>query len=84
MYRGREINLTATEGLILSHLATNAGVSVSHASLSEAVWGEDFPGAAKGLKVYINRLRAKLEENHKLPELIVTKPGFGYQLTKKN
>jgi two-component system response regulator VicR len=78
----KEISLTPTEGRILHHLMRNAGQVVTHASLADAVWGEDYPGAVDSLKVYIRRLREKLEGEPQDPKLIVTKAGVGYLLVK--
>ena len=81
-YRDKEISLTPTEGRILNHLMRNAGQVVTHSSLADAVWGEDYPGAVDSLKVYIRRLREKLEIEPQDPQLIVTKAGVGYLLIK--
>lgn len=62
----------------------NAGQVVTHGSLSDAVWGEDYPGAIDSLKVYIRRLREKLEIEPQQPQLIVTKAGIGYLMIKPN
>jgi two-component system response regulator VicR len=78
----KEISLTPTEGRILHHLMRNAGQVITHASLADAVWGEDYPGAVDSLKVYIRRLREKLESQPQDPKLIVTKAGVGYLLVK--
>jgi two-component system, OmpR family, response regulator VicR len=77
-----DINITRTEGLIINHLMRNAGHVVTHASLAEAVWGTDYPDSAQSLKVYIRRLREKLEDDPGDPRLILTKPGIGYFLAK--
>ncbi|MFC1992404.1 response regulator transcription factor [Chloroflexota bacterium] len=74
-YGEKEIDLTRTEGQILYHLMKNAGHVVSHSKLSEAVWGEDYPAATDSLKVYISRLREKLEKATTNPHLILTKTG---------
>jgi two-component system, OmpR family, response regulator VicR len=78
----KDISLTPTEGRILIHLMRNAGQVVTHGSLADAVWGEDYPGAVDSLKVYIRRLREKLEIEPKQPQLIITKAGVGYLLVK--
>lgn len=81
-YGGKEINLTVTENHILSHLMTNAGRVVTHSSLAEAIWGDDYPGSADSLKVHIRRLREKIEEDPSHPTLILTRTGVGYFLAK--
>jgi two-component system response regulator VicR len=82
-YKNKEISLTPTEGRILHHLMRNAGQVVTHSSLADAVWGEDYPGAVDSLKVYIRRLREKLEMEPQQPQLILTKAGVGYTLVKQ-
>lgn len=77
-----QIRLTRTEGLIIQHLMLNAGKVVTHASLAEAVWGTDYPDSPQSLKVYIRRLREKIETDPSQPTLILTKPGIGYSLTE--
>jgi len=79
---GREIALTITESHILGHLMKNAGHVVTHMSLAEAVWGDDYPGVADSLKVHIRRLREKIEVAPSDPQLILTKTGVGYFLAK--
>lgn len=83
-HNDKEINLTPTEGRILHHLMRNAGQVVTHSSLADAVWGEDYPGAVDSLKVYIRRLREKLEAEPQQPQLILTKAGVGYLMTRPN
>ncbi len=82
IYDQREINLTRTEGLILHSLMRNAGRAVPYSALAEAVWGEDYPDATNAIKVYILRLRQKLEVDSSHPKLILTRTGIGYLLTK--
>ncbi|MFC2033539.1 response regulator transcription factor [Chloroflexota bacterium] len=79
----REVSLTITETSILSHLMKNAGYVVTHSSLAEVVWGDDYPGAADSVKVHIRRLREKIEENPSNPQFIITKSGIGYLFSKK-
>lgn len=79
---GREIALTVTENHILGHLMKNAGHIVTHSSLAEAVWGDDYPGAADSLKVHIRRLREKIEDNPSQPKHILTRTGVGYFLAR--
>jgi two-component system response regulator VicR len=82
-HKNREINLTVTESRILGHLMRNAGHVVTHSSIAEVVWGNDYPGAADSVKVHIRRLREKIEENPSNPELIITRPGVGYLFSRQ-
>lgn len=81
-YNGKEIYLTTTEGLILKKLAENAKKIVSYSALSETIWGESYPGAVDSLRVYILRLRRKLEIDPKNPTLIISHANLGYSLLK--
>ncbi len=78
----REVALTVTETHITAHLMKNGGRVVTHTSLAEAVWGDDYPGATDSLKVHIRRLREKIEEDPSSPKLILTRTGVGYFLAK--
>ena len=78
----RKARLTSTEGQILSHLMRNVGRVVTHSNLAETVWGEDYDGAVDSLKVYIRRLREKLEADASHPRLILAKTGVGYLLAR--
>ena len=81
-YGKKEIDLTPTEKHILYNLMKNAGQVVTYSSLAELLWGEDYVNAADSLKVYIRRLREKIEADPSNPTLILTKAGVGYQLAK--
>ena len=81
-YQSKEIALTITESRLLAHLMRNAGHVVTHSSLAEAVWRNDYPGAADSLKVHIRRLREKIEPDPSHPQLILTRTGVGYFLAK--
>ena len=82
IFNNQEIKLTNTERRILHHLMRNCGHVVTYASLAEAVWGGDYPDASNSLKVYIRRLREKIEVDPGDPKLILPTSGIGYALTK--
>ena len=77
-----EMGLTRTEGAILSQLMKNAGQVVPYDRLAETVWGEDYPGVTENLRVYVRRLREKIEEDPANPQFILTKVGLGYSMPK--
>ena len=74
---GRSIPLTNTEYRLLYHLVRNAGRIVSHRDLLQTAWGSDNYGEDV-VRVYVSRLRAKIEPNPAQPRYIVTKSGLGY------
>jgi DNA-binding response OmpR family regulator len=77
--RGALVALTPTEYNLLFQLATNAGRVLSHDELLKKVWGDEYREEVHYLKVYVGRLRTKLERDPARPELILTVRGVGYQ-----
>ncbi len=79
---GRPVKLTPTEYNLLHYLVVNAGTVLTHRALLEKVWGEEYTDAPEYLKVYIQRLRNKLEEDPSHPKLILSERGVGYKFVK--
>jgi two-component system, OmpR family, KDP operon response regulator KdpE len=77
--RGAEVRLTPTEFGLLEQLVTNAGKVLTHRYLLQKVWGQEYGGEFEYLRVYINRLRQKLEPEPARPALLLTEPGVGYR-----
>ena len=75
------ISLTPTEYSLLQCLAINANKVLTHSMLLQSVWGSEYSSEKEYLRVFIRRLRQKLEPDPKNPEHILTIPGVGYQLT---
>lgn len=76
--RGQPVRLTATEYRLLYHLVRNAGRVLPHETLLARVWGREYTDEINYLKVYISRLRAKLEDDPRNPQHILTEHGVGY------
>lgn len=76
--QGRQVRLTPTEYKLLYQLALNAGRVMLHEDLLRRVWGPEYEDEIGYLRVYISRLRRKIEENPDQPEYIRSEPGFGY------
>lgn len=74
---GRSIPLTNTEYRLLYHLVRNTGTIVSHRELLHSAWGSDNYGEDV-VRVYVSRLRAKIEPDPARPRFILTKAGMGY------
>lgn len=74
----QEINVTSKEFDMLLLLVTNPGKVYSRDELLRAIWGEDYPGDARTVDVYIRRLREKIEPNASEPKYVHTKWGVGY------
>jgi two-component system KDP operon response regulator KdpE len=75
----RLVSLTPTEYNLLYHLVTNAGRLMPHEMLLAKVWGHEYRDEVHYLKVYVGRLRSKLERDPQQPEYILTVRGVGYQ-----
>lgn len=77
--RDRPVPLTPIEYNLLYHLATNAGRVMAHETLLAKVWGQEYRNESHYLKVYVGRLRTKIEDDPQQPRYIVTVRGVGYQ-----
>jgi two-component system KDP operon response regulator KdpE len=78
---GQSVKLTPVEYKLLYHLVRNAGHLMPHQALLDRVWGADYVAGPEHLKVFINRLRAKLRRPHG-PEYIETERGRGYRFVR--
>jgi len=81
--KGNEVRLTATEYAMLRPLVRHAGKVLTHRHLLLEAWGPDYVGQTHYLRVYMARLREKLEAVPSRPELLITEPGVGYRLIVK-
>jgi DNA-binding response OmpR family regulator len=77
--RGEPVALTATEYQLLYHLVRNAGRVLRHETLLAKVWGHEYTEELDYLRVYIRRLRRKLEADPERPQHILTERGVGYR-----
>lgn len=78
---GNPVQLTSVEYRLLYHLARNAGRVMSHDALLSLIWGEDRQAGRDHLKVFVSRLRAKIETPSGL-RFIETERGLGYRFSK--
>jgi len=77
--KGIPVQLTPTEYGLLFHLTRNAGRVLKHAELLAKVWGREYVEEIDYLKVYIRRLRRKLEVDSATTGRIVSERGVGYK-----
>jgi two-component system KDP operon response regulator KdpE len=80
---GKEVGLTAMEYALLHLLVTNRGKIMMHKNILRTLWGPRFESHTNYLRVYMRRLRQKLEDNPDQPMYLVTVAGFGYRLNDK-
>ena len=80
--RGERVALTATEYRLLFQLVRNAGHVVPREALLARVWGDEYRDQTDYLKVYVSRLRGKLEDDPDRPRYILTERGLGYRFAR--
>jgi DNA-binding response OmpR family regulator len=79
---GKDIHFTPTEFNLLAELATHPGEALSHDALLTRVWGPEYRYETQYLKVYVGRLRDKIEPSPEDPRLIQTVRGVGYRFAR--
>jgi len=82
MVRGanRDTRLTPTECGILEHLASHMNQTVPSNDLVKTLWGSDPQKGVHSLRLFIRKLRNKLEPDPAHPRYLVTEPTIGYRL----
>jgi len=81
---GHEVKLTPTEYSVLQQLALNQDKVLTHTMLLQSVWGNEYSSEKEYLRVFIGRLRKKIEPDYKRPRYIRTIPGVGYHMATVN
>jgi two-component system, OmpR family, response regulator RegX3 len=79
---GAPVALPLKEFDLLEVLLRNAGRVLTRGQLIDRVWGADYIGDTKTLDVHITRLRAKIEDDPRIPQLLLTVRGLGYKLER--
>ncbi len=77
---GEERRLPNREFELLRFLAENPNIVFSKEELFEKIWGYDYVADAATVSVHINRLREKIEDDARNPQIIETIWGAGYRL----
>jgi len=72
--------LTRTECEILEHLAAHINQTVPSGDLVKTLWGADPQKGVHSLRLFIRKLRNKLEPDPAHPRYLVTEPAIGYRL----
>ena len=76
---GRSSHLTAKEFDLLSYLLARPNKTIAHRELLQAVWGPDYGDELEYLRVFINRLRKKIEPDPSKPQFLMTDAWAGYR-----
>ncbi|HWG45679.1 MAG TPA: response regulator transcription factor [Gemmataceae bacterium] len=80
-YRGTSLNLTPLEVDVLWQLVRYPGQALSHAFLTEQIWGYKNVNDATLLKGHVSSIRRKLRDAGGQEEMIRTVHGVGYSFT---
>ncbi|MGI5834985.1 MAG: response regulator transcription factor [Chloroflexota bacterium] len=84
MVRDKEVQMSRTEWQLLQQLALNAGKVMLHEDLLVRTWGPEYRDDMEYLRVWISRLRRKIEADAAHPKYLRTVPGVGYILAEQN
>jgi two-component system KDP operon response regulator KdpE len=78
---GTKVPLSPKEYRLLQVLAQHAGNVVTHQHLLREVWGVTHVHDAHYLRIFVRKLRQKIEAEPTRPRILVTELGVGYRLT---
>jgi two-component system, OmpR family, KDP operon response regulator KdpE len=76
---GRTSRLTAKEFDLLSYFLLRPNKTIAHRELLQAIWGPDYGDELEYLRVFVNRLRKKIEPDPSNPRFLVTDAWAGYR-----
>ncbi|MEJ2513472.1 MAG: response regulator transcription factor [Anaerolineales bacterium] len=76
---GKALEVTPTEFNLLVLLMRNAGKVLTHQMILKKVWGPEYGQEAEYLRVYVGRLRQKIEKDPSQPQHLITEHGIGYR-----
>jgi two-component system, OmpR family, KDP operon response regulator KdpE len=77
--RGKVVEITPTEFNLLVYFMKNAGKALPHRLILQHVWGTEYGDEAEYLRVYVGKLRQKIEPDPLKPQYIHTEHGIGYR-----
>ena len=78
---GKPLDLTPIEFELLYTLMADAGRVFRHRDLLKRVWGQQYDSEVEYVRVYVGRLRRKIEDDPSNPSLILTEHGLGYRFS---
>lgn len=81
--KDKEIDLTYMEYKLLKLFMTEPGRVFTKAQIFELVWESEYYYTDNTVVVYISKLRDKIEDDSKNPQMIKTVRGLGYRFEKQ-
>jgi two-component system KDP operon response regulator KdpE len=79
---GSRLTLTPKEYRLLQVLAQHAGNVVTHQHLLKEVWGSVHVHDTHYLRIFVRKLRQKIEPDPNAPRVLMTELGVGYRLAQ--
>jgi two-component system, OmpR family, KDP operon response regulator KdpE len=79
---GKRLDLTSTELRLLVYLTEHAGHILSHQQILREIWGPEYEDNLDYTKLFIWRLRRKIEPDPSHPRYILTERGIGYRMVE--
>lgn len=76
---GHVVDLTPTEFNLLVYFMKNTGKTLPHRAILQNVWGMEYGDEAEYLRVYVGKLRQKIEGDPMKPKYLHTEHGIGYR-----
>jgi len=77
---GKRLNLTPKEYRLLQVLAQHPGKVITHQNLLKTVWGQAQVNNPQYLRIFVRKLRQKIEADPNRPKVLLTELGVGYRL----
>ncbi len=77
---GKRLNLTPKEYRLLQVLAQHPGKVITHQNLLKTVWGQAHVNNTQYLRIFVRKLRQKIELDPNRPTILLTELGVGYRL----
>jgi len=75
-----EVRLSPKQYRLLQILVSNAGKVVTHRQLLTGIWGSAHPDDVQYLRVFVRKLRRRIEADPARPRYLMTELGVGYRL----
>jgi two-component system KDP operon response regulator KdpE len=76
---GQHVDLTPTELRLLLLLAENESRVLTHRQILERIWGAEYADDVDYVKLFVYRLRRKIEADPENPRYILSERGIGYR-----
>ncbi len=81
---GVRLQLSPKEYRVLQLLARHAGNVVTHQQLLKEAWGVKHVHDAHYLRIFVRKLRQKIEDDPTQPRILLTELGVGYRLAHES